>query len=367
MRIIVDGMPRTVGGIGSLLLNIAEVAKKRNDDVRFDFIISDHSAYIPILEEKGLKYYIAPRFKEIKKYKEFISDIFRSQQYDFLWFNNTSKVNIVLPEIARQVGKAKIITHTHGVDTEEKGVKRFIFKALDLLNERKLLSLVDVPFACSEEAANVYYRHSKKLREKCKIIRNGIFTSHFAFSAENRERIRKELKIDNRSLLLGAVGRLTKVKNYPFIIDLMKDLPDSYKLIIIGEGEDYTALNEQITGSGLSERCFLLGKKSNVNEYLSAMDYFLMPSFNEGMPFSIVEAQANGLPCVVSDTLSKEVAITDLVTFASIEDTAAWKKCVKSYDENMIDRGVYTEHIKRSGYSIEESYDVFMNALRQAE
>lgn len=363
MRILVDGMPRSIGGIGSLIMNIAEVAKNRNDDVRFDFIISDHSAYIPILEEKGYSYYIVPRISEAKKYKRCITEIFRNQQYDYLWFNNTSKVNIMLPEIAKKVGKTKIITHSHGVDIEEKGIKRIVFKILDSLHEKRMYSLIDVPFACSEEAADVYYKHDKKLREKTKVIRNGVFTSKYEFSAVNRKKIREELGLKDNEILLGAVGRLTKVKNYSFLIDLMKELPDSYKLIIIGEGEDHEALQKQIENLGLPGSCFLLGKKDNVNEYLSAMDFFLMPSLNEGMPFSIVEAQTNGLRCVVSDTLSKEVAITDLVSFASLEDSHEWVQCLKANIEE-INRSAYTERIKAAGYSIEDSYDILIDSLR---
>ena len=363
MRILVDGMPRSVGGIGSLIMNIAEVAKNRNDDVRFDFIISDHSAYIPILEEKGYSYYVVPRISERKKYKECITEIFQNQKYDYLWFNNTSKVNLMLPEIAKKVGKTKIMTHSHGVDFEEKGIKRIVFKILDSLHEKRMYSLIDVPLACSEEAADVYYKHDKKLREKTKVIRNGVFTSKYEFSALNRKKIREELGLKDNEILLGAVGRLTKVKNYSFLIDLMKELPDSYKLIIIGEGEDHEALQKQIENLGLPESCFLLGKKSNVNEYLSAMDYFLMPSLNEGMPFSIVEAQTNGLRCVVSDTLSKEVAITDLVSFASLDDSHAWIDCLMS-DGKDINRSSYTERIKAAGYSIEDSYDILIDSLR---
>lgn len=366
MRILVDGMPRTVGGIGSLIMNIAEEAKKRGDDVVFDFIISDYSAYIPLLEEKGYKYFVTPRVKDTKKYKSSITTIFRENAYDFLWFNNTSKVNIVLPEIAKKIGGVKIIAHPHGVDFEEKGIKRAVFKFLDVLHKKRMFSLIDVPFACSEKAADVYYKHNKSLRENTKVIRNGIFASGYLFSTENRKRIRTDLGLTDEDILLGAVGRLTKVKNYPFLIDLMRNLPTHYKLIIIGEGEDHEVLQELIIRSEMSERCYLLGKKSNVNEYLSAMDFFLMPSFNEGMPYSIIEAQANGLRCLVSDTLSREMGITDLVSFASTKNLNSWINYLQEKN-NKIDRKSYTERIRESGYSIEDSYNLFICSLQSVE
>lgn len=363
MKILVDGMPRTVGGIGSLILNMAEVARNRKDDVSFDFIISDHSAYVPVLEEKGYTYFIVPSIRDVKEYRRCIASLFKEHTYDYLWFNNTSKVNIVLPRLAKRIGGAKLITHTHGIDFEEKGIKRAAFVALDALHEKEMFSLIDVPLACSEQAANVYYKHDKGLRNKTVVIRNGVFTSRFLFSSENRNRIRAELGLSNDDVLLGAVGRLTKVKNYSFLIDLMNDLPDKYTLILLGEGEEHAALQNQIAGSRASGRIQLLGKKDAVNEYYSAMDYFLMPSFNEGMPFSIIEAQANGLPCIVSDTLTREMAITDLVRFAPLGDKAAWIDLLKEPETKDVDRAAYVERVREAGYSIEDTYDLFIRSL----
>ena len=363
MRILVDGMPRTVGGIGSLIMNMAEVARNRKDDVSFDFIISDHSAYVPVLEEKGYTYFIVPSIRDVKEYKRCITSLFKEYKYDYLWFINTSKVTIILPRLAKQIGGAKLIAHTHGIDFEEKGIKRAAFVALDALHEKEMFSLVDVPLACSEQAADVYFKHDKRLRNKAVVIRNGVFTSRFLFSSENRDRIRAELGLSNDDVLLGAVGRLTKVKNYSFLIDLMNDLPDRYALILLGEGEEHAALQDQIAGSRASGRIHLLGKKDAVNEYYSAMDYFLMPSFNEGMPFSIIEAQANGLPCIVSDTLTREMAITDLVRFAPLGDKAAWIDLLKEHETKDVDRAAYVERVREAGYSIEDTYDLFTRSL----
>ena len=364
MKILVDGMPRTVGGIGSLIMNMAELARDRKDDVSFDFIISDHSAYIPVLEAKGYTYFIVPSIGDVKKYRRCVTDLFTEHKYDYLWFNNTSKVNILLPRLAKRIGGAKLITHTHGIDFEEKGIKRAAFIVLNTLHEKEMFSLIDVPLACSEQAADVYYRHDTGLRNRTKVIRNGVFTSRFLFSPKSRERIRAGLGLAHDDILLGAVGRLTKVKNYSFLIDLMNDLPDRYTLILLGEGEEHATLQDQIARSRASGRIHLLGKKDAVTEYYSAMDFFLMPSFNEGMPFSIIEAQTNGLRCVVSDTLTREMAITDLVQFAPLGDRAAWIDLLKESEAKAADRRAYMERIREAGYSIEDTYDLFTRSLQ---
>ena len=367
MRILVDGMPRTIGGIGSLIVNLAECSRKKSNenDLVFEFIIAGTSGYLPLLEEKGYKYYIAPPIKKIKQYKEFLEDLFANHKFDYLWFNNTSKVNLLLPEAAKRNG-LKVISHPHGIDTEEKGIKRIAFKVLDAVNTPRMFSLIDVPFACSEEAANIYYKGNPDLRKRTTIIKNGISTSTYTFNQEDRDKIRLELHLDPGDCLLGAVGRLTAVKNYAFIINLLASLEDKYKMIIIGDGEEKEKLSELVHEKKLENRCFLLGAKDNVADYYSAMDCFLMPSFNEGMPYSVIEAQCEGLPCVLSDTLSKELDITGLVQYCSIESVDSWKNDVNKISPP-VDRALFYRKVKEAGYSIENTYLQFERSIRDNE
>lgn len=361
MRILVDGMPRTMGGIGSLILNLADYSRECGDgDIfQFDFIIAGRSGYLPILDEKKYKYHIAPPVHEIREYRKFLMTLFEENHFDVLWFNNTSKVNIVLPIIAKKHG-TKVISHPHGVDIEEKGLKRYIFKLLNKANEKKMFSLIDIPFACSEEAADVYYINSK-LRDDVIVIKNGVNTKNFVFDNEKRREIREDLKVSDSEVLLGAVGRLTDVKNYPFIISMMEKLDTRFKLIIMGDGEEKNSLQKYIDDRKLTNRCRLLGSKRNVADYLSAMDLFLLPSINEGMPYSVIEAQCEGLPCVVSNSLTREIAITDLVKYVSTSDTEQWAKAVEDTTK-IIDRGRYRERVIKAGYSIENAYSMFKHA-----
>lgn len=363
MRIIVDGIPRTVGGIGSLILNLAEFSKAAGDGdkITFEFIISVRSAYVPILEEKGYAYHVAPAVSEVGKYRRFVEKLFSENAYDYLWFNNTSKVNLILPSAAKR-RDVKVIAHTHGVNIEETGVKRLAFQALNRLNRRRMFSLIDVPLACSGAAADVYYAGSRALREQTAIITNGIETERFRYSAEKRRALRAEMGLGEREILLGAVGRLTAVKNYPLIIRMLSALDDRYRLIILGVGEDQAALQALIEELGLQGRCSLLGKRENVPDYLSAMDYFLIPSINEGMPFSVIEAQCAGLPCLVADTLTREVAITDRVRFLPIDGSEVWAKAIREGAPGG-DREAYAPMVAKAGYSIEETYRSFIMKL----
>ena len=366
MKILVDGLPRTTGGIGTLIMNIVNYSASHSDDnIEFDFLISETSGYLDYLNSNGKNYYVVPSLKHPFKYGLSILRLLSVNNYDYLWFNNTSKVNVILPFLAKNYGNAKIISHSHGVKMEETGFKRLLFHLFELLNERIMYSLIDIPFACSNASADYYYKN-KEMRSLTKIISNGIDTDLFKFSYEKRCEIRDYLGINEDEILLGAVGRLTPVKNYSFLISLLKTLEHEYKLIIIGEGELKQTLNQQIYDFNLEERCILLGKTSNVQDYLSAMDYFLMPSLHEGLPFSLVEAQCSGLPCVVSNAVSTESKITDLVTFLPIDTVEDWadylhitEPCKGRYD--------YFKILKQSNYSIETTYEKFISSIIKVE
>lgn len=364
MKILVDGMPRGKGGIGSLLLNFAVYSKQLPPEksIEFNFLISKHSAYQSDLERLGCKYFVVPSITSVRDYSNAIKGIFRENKYDFLWLNNTSKVNRILPVYAAKEG-AKLITHPHGVGDEEQGIKKKLFNILNKLNHSTYMRLVKLPLACSVEAARCYYRGAKDIFEKSLVIKNGIFVDRFAYSEENRNSIRSQLQLKDGDVVLGTVGRLTAVKNYMFILSLLENLPSNYRCIILGEGEDREKLEQSAEEKGLKDRFLLLGQKENVNEYLSAFDIFVLPSLHEGMPYAVIEAQASGLPCLVSDTVSSEVRLTDLVNFAELNNVQAWMDKILEIqlcDEN---RAVYANEISEKGYSIEKSYDIFFNAV----
>jgi glycosyltransferase involved in cell wall biosynthesis len=154
---------------------------------------------------------------------------------------------------------------------------------------------------------------------------------------------------------------LTKVKNYPFLVQLIASLPAHFKGIIVGDGEDRAMLTEIIQQQNLTDRFMLVGQKNNVEDYLSAMDIFAMPSFNEGLPFSVVEAQCAGLSCVASTGISMECNLTGNVTFADINSQEEWLQFCLNYTQ--IKRNDQCEKVKKCGYSIEEAFLTFLQTI----
>ena len=365
IKVLVDGLPRTVGGIGSLIMNIVDKSREIDGGFEFEFLVPSGSRYFEILENRKEKYYAVPPVSKTSEYKEAITKIVTDTHYDYLWFNNSSKVNVYLPRIAKKAGNCKIIAHIHGMSIETSGKRKIILTALDRLHGPAMYKLIDIPLACSHAAADHYFKN-KKLLERSTVIFNGIETDKLVFSEADRKKVRDGLEISDGEVLLGAVGRLTAIKNYPFIINMMKDLPDNYILIIAGIGEDDKALQQMIDENGLGGKCRLLGLRTDIPQLLSAMDVFLLPSFSEGMPFSVIEAQASGLQCIISDTLSSELDITGLVTKASISgEPSVWAQKILQLPIGKNNRLEYSSKVREAGYDIDVACTQFTEILKK--
>lgn len=364
MRILVTGLSKERGGIGTLLMNFAKcnLLMGGGNQLELEFIVPKESEYISVLNNEGYAYYECPRILNIFSYYTKIKEILSRKTYDYVWINNTSKIDMILPKLAKKNPQTKIIQHSHGIDMEEKGLKRLVFIFIERLFRKKYETYIDIPLACSQASADYFYQ-SKELRSKCIVLGNGIFTDRFKFNQQKRKEIRSELNVCDADILIGAVGRLTKVKNYPFLICLVSSLPSYFKGIIVGEGEDRESLTEMIDGANLTDRFFLVGQKDNVADYYSAMDIFVMPSFNEGLPFSIIEAQTAGLACIASTGISRECDVTGNLVFFDINNQEAWVKACLHYEQDENNRNGFCEKVREKGFSIEETFRVFASLV----
>lgn len=195
-------------------------------------------------------------------------------------------------------------------------------------------------------------------------IHNGIEINKFEFNYEVRERIRKELNIENR-FVVGHVGRFFKQKNHEFLIDIMNTLikkePNAV-LLLIGIGELQDSIKKKVIESGIEDKVIFFGASDNVNELLQAMDVFVMPSFHEGLPVVGIEAQAAGLPCIFSDTIAHEVNISGSVEFLSLKnDSTYWADKVINSKVNNLERRKNADRVRSAGYDIQSTADDLTN------
>jgi len=207
-------------------------------------------------------------------------------------------------------------------------------------------------FACGVDAGNWLF--GKENIHKVSIINNAIDASKFEYNSEISKKNKTGLKIKNK-LVIGHVGRFNTQKNHLFLIDIFKEIQKiqiNSILLLVGEGDLMTEVKEKIKFYNLENAVYLLGVKSDVSYYLQAMDVFLFPSLYEGLPVTLVEAQAAGLKIIASDTISEEVKLTNLIEFISLDQSAVfWAKKVLQYNTGYKRENQF-ESISNKGYNI---------------
>jgi glycosyltransferase involved in cell wall biosynthesis len=192
------------------------------------------------------------------------------------------------------------------------------------------------------------------------VLRNGVDTSVFHYDAEARGRIRRELGIPSSAYILGFVGRLTAQKNPEFAIRVMADamskIPDS-GAIVLGDGGKRPEIQALTESLGIADRVNIVGEVSNPADYYAAMDMLLMPSLYEGLPFTLVEAQACGLPALVSDTVSREACLSSRVVYLPL--SAGDQSWCKALPARLTDkqRESGTEIVERARFDQQSSID----------
>ncbi|MFJ8260433.1 glycosyltransferase [Rummeliibacillus sp. NPDC094406] len=357
IRILVVGLSKSMGGIESLFINIVKFSSK---NIKFDFLIFDSSCEFEkdLIEENCNIYYCTRRgtnpVKSALEQKKLFMEI--GKRYDFVWNNISSASDILIYSLAKKYTDAKIISHSHGVNFESNNnLKRIIHLILHKFNTKSLIANTDYYFACSKLAGKWLFPTCSE--DQIVEIKNGICVDNFKFDVSTRSLVRKNLGISDK-FVLGNIGRLSKVKNQVFLIELMEQLVKENKdvmLLLIGSGEDYRLLNSMVIKKNLEQYVRFLGLRNDVNEILQAVDVFLLPSLFEGFPLSLVEAQATGLNCIISDTITLDVDLTNLVEFKKVESNLnEWKHCITTLKMDQY-RSKYANKVKYCGYDIKDT------------
>jgi glycosyltransferase involved in cell wall biosynthesis len=175
-----------------------------------------------------------------------------------------------------------------------------------------------------------------KKPEEVYLMRNAIDLEKFTFSGEKRNAIREALGIGRDALVLGHVGRFAKEKNHSFLLDVfsrLRKLQPEARLLLLGDGELFEAVKAEAARAGLADGVIFAGRQADVGAYMSAMDVFVMPSLFEGLGIVLIEAQANGLPCVASDQVPLETKASELIEYLPLRgDVDRWVEAVQGKD-----------------------------------
>ena len=340
---VVTSMNR--GGLETFIMNVYRQVDRNR--FQFDFLThrKEEGAYDNEIIELGGVIYHVPRVNPINPlYWRELDCFFDSHSYDVVH----SHINCMSAPIlwcARRHGVTGRIAHAHNSSQDED-----IKYPIKNVSKRFIKDVATTLLACSSSAGEWMFG-----TKNFEVVRNGIDTDRYRFNTLSRARIRSELGISDDALCVGHVGRFESVKNQARIIRIFSELVSSRTdshLLLVGDGPQRKECMAIVNELELNNRVSFCGVREDIPELMSAMDVFVMPSLYEGLPLVLVEAQASGLPCLVSSAISNECdLIPGAVSHLALDETdGLWVQFIEELSLNRGDRETSSGLVRQAGF-----------------
>ena len=357
MKILVIGLSSEMGGTENYIYNLVQCLNK--SIYTMDFLVIDEGKHTPYQEEINKYYddgknhfYYCPNIKKSLIFGlKWLKNFYENNHYDVIYMNATTSARIVYCLYPIRKFKTPLITHSHRSDGNK--LNHYIFR-------NSVIRHSIYKLACSKNAEEWMFG---KKNQNYSLISNGIITEKFKFNNVYRNDIRNELNISDDRYLIGHVGRFSEEKNHSFFIELAKKLDDKYIFLLIGEGPLKEEFKKRVKEENLESKFRILDGTKFIYKYYNAMDIFMMPSFNEGLPIVCVEAQCNGLNCIFSDTISNETNISGNCEYLPLNEISEWINALKKQSFQRFN-GVNV--IKNAGFDMQQSANVVSKLFEKA-
>lgn len=349
MRVLIT-LPVKIGfdGMTKQVLSLCKYMDKQDVEIDLLSCRGYDPKMKPFVEEAGFSHVYRMEYRDTKRLKYFIGlwRLIRRRKYDIVHANGQS-ATLAVEMLAAQLAGCKVrIAHSHNSMCLHKKAHR-ILKPLFKMTYNDAI-------ACSKEAGEWLFEGKQYW-----LLNNGIDVDAFAFDEEKRKEYRKKLCLAHDDVAIGHVGAFEPWKNHCFLLEVFDELKKRdarYKLFLFGiDGSTKESILAKISQLELEKNVFYCGTTDRMADYLQAMDLMLLPSWYEGFPVTTVEWQANGLPCLISDTVKEGVMITDLVRQLPInQGSSPWIDTIIQYDNSLTERvsARYPEEIKAAGFDI---------------
>lgn len=344
------------GGLETMLMNYYRAMDR--EKVQFDFLVHrmDRADYDDEIESLGGIIWRLPRLVPWNlRYRNALNGFFREHPEYRIVHTHLNCLSSVILNAAKKAGVPVRIAHSHSAD-QQKDLKY----PIRLYYRRQIPKTATELFACGKQAGDWLYRGLPY-----RIVSNAIDAAAYAYDSSVREKIRKEFGLSEKTLVVGHVGRFSPMKNHRFLIQVFasvhKNEQDSC-LLLVGDGNLRQELEQQIRADGLTDAVILTGIRTDVNQLLQAMDVFVFPSLYEGLPVTLVEAQAAGLPCLVSSSVTDECRFTDAYEMENLTSSSeqwagkalALSRCVRSNTTSAVQDAGFD--INNSAHGLQEYY-----------
>ncbi len=348
------------GGVESIMLSYYRGLDKTK--YQYDFIYEEGSAceFPKDILDMGARAFKVPSVSSPLAYFSSVRKIIKREGYKIV-HSNLNTLSVFSLFAALCCGTKYRILHNHTTSSPVEKKRDLFKKILRPFN----VMLTNRPCACSELAARWMYGDKAVDSGNVKIFNNGVEIDKYKFSSEYRNEIRKEFKIENKKVI-GHVGRFVTTKNHLFIIDLFErycSICDDAILLLVGNGELFEKVKACVDEKGLSDKVIFAGIRNDVFKFYSAFDVFILPSLYEGLPVVGMEACASGVPVLLSDEITRECAVTDIVSFLPITDAKVWADAILNIEES--NREAASKQMENGPYNIHNCVKVLEDYYSQ--
>lgn len=352
------------GGAETFIMKIYRAIDRTK--YQFDFIVSSNRKGLyddEILSLGGNIFYAPAKSKHfflniLTTYK-----ILRTNNYDAALRMTSHSLGTIDLLVAKAAGIKKLMLRSTNAGNTNKS-----FISILLHNIFKFLPLYipNIKIAPSVLAADFLFGKNSVHNKKAIILKNGIPLDKFLFNEESREITRKNLRIENK-FVIGHIGRFNFQKNHEFLIKVFYEISKrspNVILLLIGKGELEVDVKKLVNNLGLKDKVLFLGIRKDIPQLLMGMDLMLFPSLFEGMPNVLIEAQATGLSCLISDTITEEVLINKNIIPISLSNKHRWiNETINIINRPIIDRILLNDNMKKTGYDIKDVCNNFIEKV----
>lgn len=355
------------GGVESVVMNYYRNIDRNK--IQFDFICDNDSTNIPYaeIESLGGKVILIPPYQKVIKYHKELKRVLKDGNYKIV-HSHINTLSVFSLFAAKCAGVPVRIAHSHSTTNKKEKSKNFMKQLL-----RPFSKVFATDYMCCSELAGRWLFGDKEYdKGNVYLLNNAIDLDKFKYDEVVRRKKRKELNIDDDTLVIGHVGRFVEQKNHRFLIDIFNEVHKQNEksiLLLVGQGPLMEEIKEKVKSLGIEDCVKFLGQRNDISELYQVMDLFLFPSLYEGLGMTVIEAQVSGCYCVASSEIPCVVKITDALKFIDLKcDEKIWVKEINESYNNK-NRESYRLQISALSYNIhKEAFkleDKYLKLLRK--
>lgn len=321
-KILVFGITENPGGVESVIMSYYRSIDR--NQIQFDFLCNtEEVAYEDEIKALGGTVYRIPARRDGRRIFYQALDRFmreHASEYHGIWVNVCSLANIDYLVYAKKYGISKRIIHCHNAENGDS----FLRGMLHRLNRFRVKQVATDFWSCSDEASRWFFGSGFEKNKNYRYVTNAIDPYKFAANESVRSEYRRKLSVEDK-FVVGHIGRFHFQKNHKFVLEVFRELKNirpEAELLLIGQGDLMQETRQLAETMQIADSVQFLGVRSDIPQLYQAMDVFLFPSIFEGLPIVLLEAQANGLPCLISDRITSKIGVNRNLYRKRLDDSA---------------------------------------------